>query len=681
MQHNIYNCYNFIVGWLTKSDGIDGNSQKEAFCKVCKIELRAHRADLQRHCKCVSHKSKMKMLNTAPKNKITQHVVLEITNLEKERDIRISAYIAMHSAIRSIDHLGGVLKILGKGSIFENMRLHRTKATRIIINVLGVSMHKQLIEDIIRSPNFSLIVDESTDISIIKYLCVCVKYFSHERNEICSNFLGIIEVERVTAQELFEKVKHFLNKLGLDLKNMIGIGTDGANNLCGAHHSLYALLRNENSKIQLVRCICHSLNISSAAAVIEMPACVDFMCREIYGWFSQSSLRRIQYQRLYETLNSGQKSFHQFVHLSATRWLCRFDAVNVLLENWDDLKVHFSLVVNKEKCYMARTLNDMLHDDTNLLFLKIIKPVLYEINKTNIIFQKNDVDIGSAYKELESLLLFIAKKVLKPLFLNGNLSTITAALNNSLAYFEPKDCDFGIEYFQALNKVNILEEQKKMVQNKSFNYLKCLLQQLVKRLPDHLDHFKKLELFAPVIILSPVARAKFANLPFLSTFSSENDLFKIENEYGRLVNVNWVELYGNDIMKNSYKFWPVVYGHKNAGGEPAFPLLSKFVLTLLSLPSSNALVERVFSIMNGIKTKSRNRIKTLLLNAILTIRSDFYSRKLCCDTFVITKEMYKKLNVAMYKDDAEDHDDDTQIYNILEEIEVGDHNVPCLHVT
>ena len=55
-----------------------------------------------------------------------------------------------------------------------------------------------------------------------------------------------------------------------------------------------------------------------------------------------------------------------------------------------------------------------------------------------------------------------------------------------------------------------------------------------------------------------------------------------------LLNMNvilfdWAELYGPDILINSYKFWPVVLHYKNAGGSLIFRELAEFGLLLLSL--------------------------------------------------------------------------------------------------
>lgn len=106
----------------------------------------------------------------------------------------------------------------------------------------------------------------------------------------------------------------------------------------------------------------------------EFPASVDYLCREIYNWFSNSSLRKSIYKTLWDTLNKANSSnekdniFHVFNKLSGTRWLARGKVVAVILEHFCELRIHFSAVVNKEKYYLARQLNQKLSDETNYLY-------------------------------------------------------------------------------------------------------------------------------------------------------------------------------------------------------------------------------------------------------------------------------------------------------------------------
>jgi len=72
--------------------------------------------------------------------------------------------------------------------------------------------------------------------------------------------------------------------------------------------------------------------------------------------------------------------------------------------------------------------------------------------------------------------------------------------------------------------------------------------------------------------------------------------------------------------------------HKDVGGSQPFEKLAKFALKILSLPLSNAVVERAFSVMNATETKPRNKMNFMMLDAILRIRTHFHARKICCVT-------------------------------------------------
>jgi hypothetical protein len=78
--------------------------------------------------------------------------------------------------------------------------------------VIAPSLYASLIEDIGDS-GYSLIVDESTDVYTVKYLCIPIKFYS---------------------EVLYSATKQYSGKSNLKISNLLGIGTDGANSLCGA---------------------------------------------------------------------------------------------------------------------------------------------------------------------------------------------------------------------------------------------------------------------------------------------------------------------------------------------------------------------------------------------------------------------------------------------------------------
>lgn len=622
-----------------------------------------------RHTKSKLHLNASSKINIRPGNRITKHVKV-ISSEAKIMDLMIAAHIACHSSITSVDHLGELLNNLKITSRGNCIRQHRTKCTALIKNVIYPSLLEDLLEDV-GDAKYSLIVDESTDVATKKYLCLCIRYFSAKQCKVKTDFLGLIEVEKVTAEQLYLTLTKYLKTLKLEVKNLVGLGTDGANNLCGKKNSLFTLLRADSPNLQIVKCICHSLNNAASKASELLPRNLDFMCREIFNWFHCSPLRRAEYKHLFDTFNKNEKkTFHNFVQLSATRWLCRYNVINIIIEHYEELKVYFNaIIVDKEKSYSALLLKDMLNDKKNLLYLICLKPILHEVNKLNLTFQKNFIEIGKAHSDIQNLILFLAKKIMKPIFtVTNSLELIIKNLDNELAFAKPTDAHLGIEYCREVKKSGLNAFEIEGVDTRMCIYIKSLLEECCKRLPDNIDHFKKLEYFSPSVILSQTCCKDFESLPFLNMFASEKDIFKIENQYDIIKNVQWKDLYGSDVLDNSYKFWETVKNHKDAVGRLVFTELANFVVTLLSLPSSNATVERIFSIMNIVKNKMRNRMSLPLLNSIIQLRVFFFTQNICCKSFNPSKKMIQKFTNRMYNSDyTEETDEDVLSLQLIVE--------------
>ncbi|XP_037806012.1 uncharacterized protein LOC119600059 [Lucilia sericata] len=186
------------------------NDQYTSWCFGCKIALRSHKIDLKKHSESNKHISNMAVL--FKQNKIENFIIQPQSNESKIIDIKLAVFIAKHSSIASVDHLTTLLRNCStKESAFEKLRLHKTKCTAIIKNVVSPSILVDLVKDI--GDNFySLVVDESTDISQTKWMSICVRFFDHKRLKIVTHFLGIFLVEEATATHLFEGMKLFLNK-------------------------------------------------------------------------------------------------------------------------------------------------------------------------------------------------------------------------------------------------------------------------------------------------------------------------------------------------------------------------------------------------------------------------------------------------------------------------------------
>lgn len=78
----------------------------------------------------------------------------------------------------------------------------------------------------------------------------------------------------------------------LPIQNLVGFGVDNANTMTGEYNSVFTRLQQQQPKIIMVRCICHSLALAANDAVKKLPVELDGLIELTYSWFSRSSKRQ-----------------------------------------------------------------------------------------------------------------------------------------------------------------------------------------------------------------------------------------------------------------------------------------------------------------------------------------------------------------------------------------------------
>ncbi|KAE8741796.1 hypothetical protein FOCC_FOCC012657 [Frankliniella occidentalis] len=114
--------------------------------------MRPHHKDLIDHALSDKHK---KNAGAVPSHKgsnqgtLLSHGFKVKSEASKVLDLKLAAHVACHSSVKTIDHLGELLKCVAKGSTaMEQLRLHRTKCGKYICKVLAPSILKDIIADI-----------------------------------------------------------------------------------------------------------------------------------------------------------------------------------------------------------------------------------------------------------------------------------------------------------------------------------------------------------------------------------------------------------------------------------------------------------------------------------------------------------------------------------------------------
>lgn len=72
-----------------------------------------------------------------------------------------------------------------------------------------------------------------------------VRFFSHKAKQVVITFYRIIKIIECDAESVHKSRVNQLQKDGIKVENMIGIGVDGANVMIGGYNSVTAILKRE----------------------------------------------------------------------------------------------------------------------------------------------------------------------------------------------------------------------------------------------------------------------------------------------------------------------------------------------------------------------------------------------------------------------------------------------------
>ncbi|XP_070538588.1 E3 SUMO-protein ligase KIAA1586-like [Ptychodera flava] len=109
----------------------------------------------------------------------------------------------------------------------------------------GQVIREEILEKVKQSNFVSLLIDETTDISIMKQLIIYSKYLL-KSGESKVSFLGIEEVCDGRAETLTECVKTFAERHGIVLNGRLcGLGRDGAAVMIGKKSGVATRLKHE----------------------------------------------------------------------------------------------------------------------------------------------------------------------------------------------------------------------------------------------------------------------------------------------------------------------------------------------------------------------------------------------------------------------------------------------------
>ncbi|XP_044583132.1 uncharacterized protein LOC123264107 [Cotesia glomerata] len=148
------------------------------------------------------HIKNMESLNVKKQVTLLSIGTANVNEASKLAGIKLVLNNAAHGSLKNIDHLCEMLKDIDKSSQLTKLRLHRTKCSKIILNVIAPGILKELLDDL-GEESYSILLDESTDVSTMKYMAYCIRYYSKKQKRLLPTFWVSMKLPRKQRKSYF----------------------------------------------------------------------------------------------------------------------------------------------------------------------------------------------------------------------------------------------------------------------------------------------------------------------------------------------------------------------------------------------------------------------------------------------------------------------------------------------
>ena len=254
-------------------------------------------------------------------------------------------------------------------------------------------IEEELLEKLHASPYISILIDESTGITVSKKLIIYVKYILEGRDK--TSFLCNLEIPNGTAAAIKEVIDHYVENIRVPLSKIVGFGSDGAAVMLGSKNGVATKLREDSPFMLNVHCIAHRFALCTgegASKVTLVRGFVDTLT-SLYYFFEHSSLHCSKLQSVQEALKEPVLSVKE-VH--SVRWLAFFSALDSVFRCWVSIVTTLGNEASDQGKGNAKA-KGLLKAMTKFSFLATmhflmdVVPIMQRVSKA---FQREDADFS-----------------------------------------------------------------------------------------------------------------------------------------------------------------------------------------------------------------------------------------------------------------------------------------------
>lgn len=494
----------------------------------------------------------------------------------------------------------------------ENLQLNCTYYSPSIqyelISVCGEVIQKQLVTAINNAKSFSLLADETTDISRQEQMSICARYTELHNNVfvIREDFLTFVTVKSTTGASLAQTILESLNNMQIDCNYLVGQGYDGAACMNGNFNGVQAIIREKYPEAIYVHCSSHSLNLALGHSCQIQPIRNAIGIIKSIGNFFKSSAKRTNCLAKYIKNTMPETKWKTLTAMCETRWVENHDGLLRFKEIYKAIAGALEELIGDRDCDTSSKASSFVKSISNSQFAvslcclnslfastlplckmlqstscdlaAAVQHVELIINHFKNMRENSETEFADIYLDAENLLEFLGEKIAMP--------RITGRQQHraNVSEHDPK------KYFRITIIIPLLED---------------FIHQLTLRFEKHNKTLTDLYKLIPTECVKPETKFEANTFSFYGRFLQENN------------NKSELSLWQTKWRKTCEKNLP--NSAMEALGEcnkEIFPNVHILLKILVTLPVTTCSSERSFSTMKRLKTYLRNSTSESRLNGL-----------------------------------------------------------------
>jgi hypothetical protein len=303
------------------------------------------------HCRTSQHQNSMNLELASTQFKTKIDALWASVNTDLIKLLHHVKFVCEHNL--PISFFANLCKHLQKsGHIYKNSLYMSHYGFMELCQASSTILKGAILDKVKKSPYYSLIIDESTDLVSTKELALMIRYFDHTENRGVTRFLCLLPLEHGDAKYLRILIIQVLRAYNIIIENMVGISTDGAAVMIGPKSGLCTRLAKRAPFIVQNHCVAHRLNLAfkDTEDDLRVEDQLDDLIKALYRFFKKSPSKCLDLER-YARLRK--KQAFKLLKIYDVRWLSKFNAISNVYKNLEvllDLLKDYSSM-HKYECF------------------------------------------------------------------------------------------------------------------------------------------------------------------------------------------------------------------------------------------------------------------------------------------------------------------------------------------